>query len=132
MTISLLLYTRSLPSSRLQNSEASRLSSWLGAESKLAASAARVLQRLGRVDELLDACEANGGRRLWALRALGDLPADEVRERAGPRLTDELAELLAPLWAGQSDWLRSDDGKAGLDSLDIQKVRANPSAPSGQ
>ena len=114
---------------QITDSEASKLSRWLGAESNLAASAARVLQRLGRVDELLDACEANGGGRLWALRALGDLPPDEVRERAGPRLTDELAELLAPLWAGQSDWLRSDDGRAGLDSLDVQKVRANPERP---
>ena len=114
---------------QITDSQASTLSDWLGGEDRRAASAARVLQRLGRVEELLDACRAGGGRRLWALTALGDLPPSEVRQIGGPRLTDDLAELLAPLWAGQNDWLRSDDGKAGLDSLHIQKVRANPSAP---
>ena len=114
---------------QITDSEAAKLSRWLGADDKLAAPAARVLQRLGRVEELLDACEHGGRRRVWALRALGDLPLNEVRERAGPRLTDELAQLLEPIWVGQNDWLRSDDGKAGLDSLDVQKVRANPSPP---
>ncbi len=114
---------------QITDDEASELRDWLGAEPRVAASAARVLQRLGRVEELLDACETGGSQRLWALRALGDLPPDEVRERAGSRLTDELAELLAPLWAGQGDWLRSEDGKAGLDSLDVQKVQANPGTP---
>ncbi len=81
------------------------------------------------MEELLDACETSGSQRLWALRALGDLPMDVVRERAGARLTSELAELLALPWAGQNDWLRSAEGEEGLGSLDVQKVRANPSAP---
>ena len=112
---------------QITDSDATRLSGWLGAEDKLALAAARVLQRCGRIEELLDACEHGGHGRLWALRALGDLPPDEVRERAGPRLTAELATLLEPIWVGQNDWLRSEVGKAGLDSLDIQKVRAKPS-----
>ncbi len=114
---------------QITDSEASRLSRWLATETKLAVPAAMVLQRLGRVEELLDACERGGRGRVWALRALGELPPNEVRERAGQRLTDELAQLLEPIWVGQNDWLRSDDGKAGLDSLDVQKVRADPSAP---
>ncbi len=114
---------------QITDGQASKLVALLGAEPRVATGAARVLQRLGRVEELLDAFETGGTQRLWALRALGDLPPDEVRARAGSRLTDELVELLAPLWAGQNDWLRSEDGKAGLDSLDVQKVRANPSVP---
>ena len=114
---------------QITDDEASRLVGQLAAETRVAASAARILQRLGRVDELLDACETSGSQRLWALRALGDLAPDVVRERAGARLTGELAEMLAPLWAGQSDWLRSAEGEDGLGSLDVQKVRASPSAP---
>lgn len=114
---------------QITDDQASELVALLGAEPRVAAGAARVLQRLGCVEELLDAFETGGTQRLWALRALGDLPPDMVRERAGSRLTDELAELLAPLWAGQNDWLRSAEGEDGLDSLDIQKIRANPSAP---
>ena len=110
---------------QITDSGASQLRHCLEAEAKLAAPAARVLQRLGRIEELLDACEQSESRG-WALRALGDLPPDEVRKRAGSRLTDELTHLLEPIWLGQTDWLRSDDGKAGLDSLDVQKVQASP------
>ena len=79
----------------ISDGEASELRGW--PEARVAASAARVLQRLGRVEERRLA------RPLGASdcgHSLGDLPPDEVRERAGPRLTDELLELLAPLWAG--------------------------------
>ncbi len=108
---------------QISDSAASHLSLQLNEGDSLAASAAMVLQRLHRVDELMDAYERGGPGRAWAVRALGDLPPTEVRDKAGPRLTNALESLLEPNWVAQNDWLRSDDGKAGLDSLDVQKIR---------
>lgn len=87
-----------------------------------ASAAAQLLQRHSRVDSLLDACQLGGNARLWALRALGELPPALVRCLAGSRLTPAIEEVLLPMWLGQEDWLRQ-DGKEGLDALDVQKIR---------
>jgi hypothetical protein len=93
-----------------------------------AAVAAQLLQRHQRVHSLLDACENHGRSRMWALRALGDLPPQLVRRMAGNRLTPEIEMVLQPIWLGQRDWLRT-EGKEGLEALDIQKVRFDPASP---
>lgn len=90
--------------------------------------AAQLLQRHRKVTALLDACEVNAGARLWALRALGDLPPALVRLQAGERLTPDVVEILAPMWHGQTDWLRT-EGEDGLEALDVQKVRFDPINP---
>ena len=91
-------------------------------DAKRASAAAQLLQRHSRVDPLLDACQLGGNARLWALRALGELPPPLVRSLAGDRLTPDIEQTLLPMWLGQDDWLRQ-DGKEGLDALDIQKIR---------
>ena len=101
---------------------------WLAEDDHRATIAAQLLQRHRRVDALLDACELDESARLWALRALGDLPPALVRLRAGTRLTREIADTLQPMWRGQDDWLRT-EGKDGLDALDVQKVRFDPANP---
>ncbi len=102
---------------------------WLDeADDHQAAVAAQLLQRHRRVDALLDACENSERARMWALRALGDLPPPLVRLAAGNRLTPELEMVLRPIWLGQGDWLRT-EGKDGLEALDVQKVRFNPASP---
>jgi len=96
---------------------------WLSdKDSDQAPAAARLLQRHCRVDLLLDACELGGNTRLWALRALGELPVARVRCLAGNRLTPDIENMLHPMWLGQEDWLWR-DGEEGLDALDVQKIR---------
>ena len=96
---------------------------WLAEGDAIQASAAaQLLQRHGCVDSLLDACRSGSNARLWALRALGELPPALVRCLAGDRLTPEIEGVLLPMWLGQEDWLRQ-DGKEGLDALDVQKIR---------
>ena len=91
-------------------------------DAQRASAAAQLLQRHSRVDALLDACQLGGNARLWALRALGELPPPLVRSLAGDRLTPDIEQPLLPMWLGQDDWL-SQEGKEGLDALDIQKIR---------
>lgn len=91
--------------------------------------AAQLLQRHRRVLALLDAIDVNAGARLWALRALGDLPPPLVRLQGGERLTPEVERILAPMWHGQTDWLRL-EGEDGLEALDVQKVRFDPMNPA--
>ena len=96
---------------------------WMaGGDAVRASAAAQLLQRHGCVDSLLDACQSGGNTRLWALRALGELPPALVRCLAGDRLTPGIEGVLLPMWLGQEDWLRQ-DGKEGLDALDVQKIR---------
>ncbi len=96
---------------------------WMeGGDAIQASAAAQLLQRHGCVDSLLEACGGGRNARLWALRALGELPPALVRCLAKDRLTPDIEGVLLPMWLGQEDWLRQ-DGKEGLDALDIQKVR---------
>jgi len=94
-------------------------------DERRAAIAAQLLQRHRKVAALLDAADTNAEARLWALRALGDLAPAVVRLQAGDRLTPDLVGILEPMWRGQSDWLRT-EGAEGLEALDIQKVRFDP------
>lgn len=94
-------------------------------DERRAAVAAQLLQRHRKVSALLDAAEVNADARLWALRALGDLAPAVVRLLAEDRLTPDLVGILEPMWRGQSDWLRT-EGADGLEALDIQKVRFDP------
>ena len=99
------------------------LVSWIAEDDAIRASAAaQLLQRHACVDSLLDACMGGSNARLWALRALGELPPALVRCLAGDRLTPDIEGVLLPMWLGQEDWLRQ-DGKEGLDALDVQKIR---------
>lgn len=90
-----------------------------------AAVAAHLLARHELVQPLLEAVRQGDQARLWALRALGDLDPELVRETGGELLTAEIGAVLEPLWVGQSDWLRG-EAADGIDALDIQKVRFDP------
>ena len=100
-----------------------QLVSWLAdGDAIRAPTAAQLFQRHRCVDALLEATQTVGNARLLALRALGELSPALVRSLAGDRLTSDIEEALLPMWLGQEDWLRQ-DGKEGLDALDIQKIR---------
>ena len=100
-----------------------KLVSWLADGDAIRAPiAAQLFQRHRCVDALLEATRTVGNARFLALRALGELPPALVRSLAGDRLTSDIGEALLPMWLGQEDWLRQ-DGKEGLDALDIQKIR---------
>lgn len=101
---------------------------WMEEDDHRAAIAAYLLQRHRKVTALLDAIETSDAARMPALRALGDLPPPLVRLIGGDRVTPELAEILAPMWHGQTDWLRL-QGQDGLAALDVQKVRFDPLHP---
>ena len=103
---------------------------WMAeSDDRRGAIAAQLLQRHRKVSALLDATGVNAGSRLWALRALGDLPPPLVRLQGGNQLTPELEAILAPMWHGQTDWLRA-EGQDGLEALDVQKVRFDPMNPT--
>jgi hypothetical protein len=103
------------------------LMSWLEeGQPRKAATAAFLLRRRRRIDNLLDACESGGTARVWVIRALGGLPETELMEIAGGRLTQALEEVLAPQWIGQDDRLEV-EGEAGVEALDIQRIRFDPS-----
>jgi len=101
------------------------LLNWLNQDERLAAVAAQLLLRQHAVRPLLEAVHRGGHGRLWALRALGDLPREMVRRNGAEMLTREIQEDLEPIWIGHYDWLR-DDAAAGLEALDVQKLRFNP------
>ncbi|MGH8873528.1 MAG: HEAT repeat domain-containing protein [Acidimicrobiia bacterium] len=104
------------------------LVSWLEeGQPRKAATAAFLLQRHDRTDNLLDAYELGGAARLWSIRALGAMPSTEVRTAAGSRLTPELEGALAPGWLGSEDWLEL-EGEAGVEALDVQKIRFEPTS----
>ena len=91
--------------------------------------ASHLLSRHQRIDSLLDAHERGGQARLRALSALGRLPRETVRLAAGSRITPEIAALLGPMWYGQQSWAQT-AGRDGLEALEVQKVRFNPTSPS--
>jgi len=95
-------------------------------DDRVAASAAHVLSRHRCVEPLLGVVRDGGRARLWALSALGDLSPDLVREALGGALDEETEKALEPLWLSQHDWLRRDEGRDGLEALDVQTVRFNP------
>lgn len=78
------------------------------------------------IDTLVDVAQQEGQGQLWALRALGDLPPELVRDLGGDQLTPELEAALEPMWIAQRDWLRAGQGLEGLRALDVQKVRFDP------
>ena len=90
--------------------------------------ASHLLSRHQRIDLLLDAHERGGRARLRALSALGRLPRETVRLAAGSRITTEVAALLEPMWYGQQSWVQT-AGRDGLEALEVQKVRFNPTSP---
>lgn len=98
---------------------------WLDQDDAHAAAAAQVLLRHEAVQPLLTAVHKGGRGRLWALRALGDLPRELVRSSGGELVTEEIERDLEPIWIGREDWLRG-PGAEGLEALDVQKVRFNP------
>ena len=107
----------------------STLSEWLSeSDDRRAVVAARLLQRHHQVDALLDACGGSKSARLRALRALGDMSPQLVRNLGGDKLTPAVVEFLEPMWQGQDDWLRT-TGREGLEALDAQKVRYDPANP---
>ncbi len=90
--------------------------------------ASHLLSRHQRIGLLLDAHEHGGRARLRALSALGRLPRETVRLAAGDRITTEVATLLEPMWYGQQSWVQT-AGRDGLEALEVQKVRFNPTSP---
>jgi HEAT repeats len=96
------------------------------ADDRIAASAAHLLSRNKAVKPLLEAVEEGGSARDWALSALGDLPPDLVRGAVSGELDHETERTLQPMWLGQRDWLRQDEGRDGLEALDVQTVRFDP------
>ena len=102
---------------------------WMsGNDERRAAVAAHLLPRHQRIGPLLDACEQGGQARVRALSALGELPRETVRLAAGSRLTAEITAILEPMWHNQNDWLKT-SGKDGLEALEVQKVRFDPTSP---
>lgn len=61
--------------------------------------------------------------RMRAIRALGDLPPGLVRTAAGGAVPEMLELMLGPLWAAQSDWLRTDENDGVIGLLQRQRVR---------
>ncbi|HET7486538.1 MAG TPA: hypothetical protein VFJ85_01320 [Acidimicrobiales bacterium] len=98
---------------------------WLGGDDRHASAACTLLYRHRGIGALLAALDRGPRERLWALRTLGDLPADEVLARAGGALPADVEAALTPLWLGQADWFRS-HGQEGLAALEVQKVRFDP------
>lgn len=110
----------------LSDSEEQVLVGWLNDDDdRRAAAAAQLLMRHHAIRPLLQATALGQQSRQWAIRALGDLPPNLVRQEGGNLLTTELEEALSPLWVAGQDWLRS-QGAEGLSALDVQKVRFNP------
>lgn len=95
-------------------------------DDRTAASAAHVLSRHKIVKPLLEVVRDGGSARLWALAALGDLPPDLVRASVPDHLDAEIEQSLEPLWLAHRDWLRQENGRDGLDALDVQTIRFDP------
>ena len=95
-------------------------------DDRAAAAAAQVLSRHNKVAALALAAAEGGRVRQWALSALGDLDPAEVREAFGGVLDAETEGALGPMWVRQNDWLRHDEGREGLEALDVQTVRFDP------
>lgn len=98
---------------------------WLEGDDRQAAAAAQILRRHTAVAALLTSVQGGGRARLWALRALGDLPPAVVRSSGKSLLTAEIERDLEPIWIGLQDWLRT-NGADGLAALDVQTIRFDP------
>jgi HEAT repeat protein len=93
-------------------------------DDRAAAVAAQVLARHHQIELLVEAaCEA-GTARLWALRALGDIPPEQVVAAVGT-LPATLRESLEPIWIQHRDWLRA-EAIGPLDALATQQIRYDP------
>lgn len=91
--------------------------------SRQSAMAATLLARHGCVQELhCVATDPRSSGRMYAIRALGDLPPQEVEEALGAHLEPELRHVLEPIWVAQNDWLRSDENEGALDVLAAQRL----------
>lgn len=103
-----------------------KLVEWLiDGDDRRRAVAAALLARKQCVGSLLKVASREGPARLWALRALGDIPEALVRRVAEQPLSDDVERALAPFWVGQADWVRI-EGAEAIEALDVQKVRFNP------
>lgn len=90
-----------------------------------AASACELLSEEGEpgIKVLLEAAQSKGHARLWGIAALGRLPEVDVREVADAHLNATLTAALAPMWAAQKDWLRTQQVTSPVDLLRQQCVR---------
>ncbi|TMC07901.1 MAG: hypothetical protein E6J41_15300 [Chloroflexi bacterium] len=93
-------------------------------DERAAAVAAQVLARHRQIDLLIEASCEVGPARLWAVRALGDIPPDVVMAAARD-LPTSLRESLEPIWIQHRDWLRV-EALGPLDALYAQQVRYDP------
>ncbi|MBT2232289.1 HEAT repeat domain-containing protein [Nonomuraea sp. NEAU-A123] len=112
--------TGGLPSTVIES-----LQQWLFAgEERKAAVAASLLARHGHVQALLEAVEtSNAFGSMLALRALGDLPRDQVERGASGPIRPETLKALEPIWIQHRDWLRRPENLGALDILDAQQIR---------
>jgi hypothetical protein len=101
------------------------LADWLDQDDRHAAAAVHILRRHQAVRTLLQAVHAGGRRRLWALRALGDLPRELVETLGADLVTPDVEADLEPIWIGHADWLRT-EAAGDLEALDVQKIRFSP------
>ena len=102
---------------------------WLhGQDERKGDVASHLLSRHQCIGLLLDAYERGGPARLRASSALGRLPRETVLLAAGDRITTEIAALLEPMWYSQQSWVQT-AGRDGLEALEVQKVRFNPTSP---
>jgi hypothetical protein len=90
-----------------------------------AASACELLVGEGElgIRVLLEAAQSKSRARLWGIAALGRLPEADVKEAAAGRLNSNLAAMLAPMWAEQSNWLQAQQATSPADFLRQQCVR---------
>jgi hypothetical protein len=102
------------------------LSRWLSQDRRKAATAARLFVRHHKIEPLLEAIQRWENARLWALRALGQLPPDDVRQAAGNVLDPDVEMVLDAFWIGHQDWLRQPNVDDDIAILDSQKVRYDP------
>lgn len=87
------------------------------------AMAATLLARHRCVEELHRiATDPSSSGRLYAIRALGDLPPQDVEAALGVLLEPELHRMLEPLWIARRDWLRTAENDGALDVLAAQRL----------
>ncbi len=101
----------------------------LGRGDRAAAVSAAILAKQRRIPELLAVAGSQSEGRLWALRALGDLPPADVMKSVGKQLDPSVREALDPIWVQNRDWLRTEKIPGPLDVLAAQRVRFDPINP---
>lgn len=102
-----------------------QLISWLrGGTRRQSAVAAELLSRREHVNELHDlAMNGDGDGRLFATRALGELPRATLEAALGSPLAKELQHLLEPIWIARRNWLMNADNAGALDVLAAQRIK---------